>query len=96
VIWYENHWDGLLVVLPQNHWDGFFRFGLKTGGDGFSWFNLKIGGFGFPGLCLKTSGYSLMICASKSPWRFLDLSLKIKRATFCRFRQKTNGMMKTT
>jgi hypothetical protein len=35
-------------------------------------------GGGFPGLCLKTGSYSLVIWGSKSPRRFLGLSLKIK------------------
>jgi hypothetical protein len=36
------------------------------------------GGGGFPGLVLKTSSSGLVIWASKSPRRFLGLSLKIK------------------
>jgi hypothetical protein len=36
------------------------------------------GGGGFPGLGLKTGSSGLVICASKSPRRFLGLSLKTK------------------
>jgi hypothetical protein len=49
------------------------------------------GGGGFPGLGLKTGSSGLVICVSKSPRRFLSLSLKIKWASVCRLRQKTNG-----
>jgi hypothetical protein len=74
----------------------FSRFGLKTGGDGFSWFHLKTGGGGFPGLGLKIGSYSLVILASKSLRQFLDLCLKIKRATVCWLHNKIDGRMKTT
>jgi hypothetical protein len=47
------------------------------------------GGGGFPGLCLKIGSSSLVICASKSPRRFLDLDLKTKWASVCRLRHKT-------
>jgi hypothetical protein len=46
-------------------------------------------------LCFKTGSYSLVICASKSPRRFLGLCLKIKWATVYRLRHKTDGRMKT-
>jgi hypothetical protein len=36
------------------------------------------GGGGFPSLSLKTGGYGLIIWTSKSPRRFLGLSLKTK------------------
>jgi hypothetical protein len=49
------------------------------------------GGGGFPGLGLKTGSFGLVICASKSPWHFLGLSLKIKWALVCRLRHKTDG-----
>jgi hypothetical protein len=49
------------------------------------------GGGGFPGLCLKTGSYGLVIWASKSLRRFLGLGLKIKQATICRLRHKTDG-----
>jgi hypothetical protein len=49
------------------------------------------GGGGFLSLGLKTGSYGLMICASKSFRRFLDLSLKTKQATVCRLRHKTDG-----
>jgi hypothetical protein len=48
-------------------------------------------GGGFPGLCHKTGSSGLMICASKSPQRFLSLGLKTKWALVCRLRHKTNG-----
>jgi hypothetical protein len=35
-------------------------------------------GGGFPGLGLKTDSSGLVICASKSPLRFLGLGLKTK------------------
>jgi hypothetical protein len=49
----------------------------------------------FSGLDLKTDSYSLMIWVSKSPWRFLSLDLKTKRATIYRMRHKTDERMKT-
>jgi hypothetical protein len=49
------------------------------------------GGGGFPGLGLKTDIFGLVIWASKSPRRFLGLDLKIKQASVCRLRQKTDG-----
>jgi hypothetical protein len=49
------------------------------------------GGGGFPGLGLKTSSSGLVICASKSPRRFLGLSLKTKWALVCRLCHKTDG-----
>jgi hypothetical protein len=78
---------GLLVFWHQNHWDGFLQFRLKTGGDGFLWFGLKTsdngflvepqnqGGEGFSGLDIKTGSYGLVIWVSKSPRRFLGLSI---------------------
>jgi hypothetical protein len=51
---------------------------------------------GFPDLSLKVGSYSLMICASKSPCLFIGLCLKIKWATICRLRHKTDGGMKET
>jgi hypothetical protein len=49
------------------------------------------GGVGFPGLGLKTGSYGLVIWASKSPRQFLGLGLKIKQASVCRLRHKTDG-----
>jgi hypothetical protein len=46
---------------------------------------------GFPSLGLKTSSCGLVIWASKSPRRFLDLSLKTKQATVCRLCHKIDG-----
>jgi hypothetical protein len=49
------------------------------------------GGGEFPGLGLKTGSFGLVIYASKSPRRFLGLSLKTKRASVCRLRHKIDG-----
>jgi hypothetical protein len=51
----------------------------------------KQGGGGFPDFSLKTGSFGLVIWASKSPRRFLGLGLKIKWASVCRLRHKTNG-----
>jgi hypothetical protein len=48
-------------------------------------------GGGFPSLGLKTCSSSLVIWASKSLQQFLGLCLKIKQASICRLRYKTNG-----
>jgi hypothetical protein len=48
-------------------------------------------GGGFPGLDLKTGSFGLVIWPSKSPRRFLSLSLKIKWASVCRLHHKTDG-----
>jgi hypothetical protein len=45
----------------------------------------------FPDLGLKIGSCDLMICASKSPRRFLSLDLKTKWASVCRLRHKTDG-----
>jgi hypothetical protein len=47
------------------------------------------------GLGRKTGSFDLVICASKSPRRFLGLCLKTKQATVYRLRHKTDGGMKT-
>jgi hypothetical protein len=49
------------------------------------------GGGGFFDLGLKTGSSGLVIWASKSPRRFLGLGLKIKWASVCRLRHKTDG-----
>jgi hypothetical protein len=46
------------------------------------------GGGGFPSLGLKTGDYDLVIWASKSPRRFLGLSLRTKQASVCQLRHK--------
>jgi hypothetical protein len=46
---------------------------------------------GFSGLGLKTGSFSLVIWVSKSPRRFLGLCLKMKWASVCRLRHKTDG-----
>jgi hypothetical protein len=48
------------------------------------------GGGGFPGLDLKTGSSGLVIWASKSPQRFLDLGLKTNWASICQLRHKTD------
>jgi hypothetical protein len=45
---------------------------------------------GFSGLGLKTDSSGLMICASKSPRRFLTLGLKTKQTSVCRLCHKTD------
>jgi hypothetical protein len=47
----------------------------------------------FPGLGHKTGISILVTWASKSPRRFLGLGVKIKQATACRLRHKTDGRM---
>jgi hypothetical protein len=49
------------------------------------------GGGEFPGLGLKTGSSGLVIWISKSPRRFLGLSLKIKQASVFWLRHKTDG-----
>jgi hypothetical protein len=49
------------------------------------------GGGGFPSLDLKTDSSGLVIWASKSPRRFLDLCLKTKQTSVYRLRHKTDG-----
>jgi hypothetical protein len=49
------------------------------------------GGGGFRGLGLKTGSSGLVIWSSKSPRRFFGLGLKIKWASVCRLRHKTDG-----
>jgi hypothetical protein len=53
------------------------------------------GSRGFSSLVLKTGSSDLVICASKLPRWFLDLGLKIKCASICRLRHKTDGVMST-
>jgi hypothetical protein len=49
------------------------------------------GGGGFFGLCLNTGSSGLVIWISKSLRRFLNLGLKIKWASVCQLRHKTDG-----
>jgi hypothetical protein len=58
-----------------------------------SWLSLKTRVGEFPGLGLRTSSYGLVICASKSLRRFLDLCLKTRLAIVCQLRHKTDGRM---
>jgi hypothetical protein len=48
------------------------------------------GGGGFLDLCLKTGSFGLLIWASKSPRRFLSLSIKTKWTSVCWLRHKTD------
>jgi hypothetical protein len=48
------------------------------------------GGGGFRSLGLKTGSSGLVIWVSKSPRQFLGLGLKIKQASVCRLRHKTD------
>jgi hypothetical protein len=48
------------------------------------------GGGGFPGLGLPTGSSGLVICASKTPRKFLGLCLKTKRASVYRLHHKTD------
>jgi hypothetical protein len=50
-------------------------------------------GGGFSSLGLKTGNFDLLIWASKSLRRFLGFGLKIKWASVCRLRHKTDGRM---
>jgi hypothetical protein len=59
--------------------------------DGFSVEPQNQGGGWFSGLSLKTGSTGLLICASKSPRRFLGLDLKTKQASVYRLRHKTDG-----
>jgi hypothetical protein len=52
-------------------------------------------GGGSPGLSPKTGSFGLVIWASKSSRRFLDLGLKTKWASVCQLRHKTDGGMST-
>jgi hypothetical protein len=49
------------------------------------------GGGGFPVLGLKTGSSGLVIWASKSSRWFIGLSIKIKWASVCQLRHKTDG-----
>jgi hypothetical protein len=49
------------------------------------------GGGGFPGLGLKMGSSGLVIWVSKSPRRFLGLTLKTKQTSVCQLHHKTDG-----
>jgi hypothetical protein len=66
-------------VWPQNRWRRFSSVWHQN-----RW-------LGFLRLCLKTGNSGLMIWASKSSRRFLDLCLKIKQTSVCRLRHKIDG-----
>jgi hypothetical protein len=51
----------------------------------------NLDGGGFFGLGLKIGSFSLVICVSKSPRRFLGLCLKIMWASVYRLRHKNDG-----
>jgi hypothetical protein len=88
------------VVWPQNHSDGFSGLVSKpvatvSGGlaskpvVSFLVEPQNHGGGWFPDLGLKTGNFGLVIWASKSTQLFLDLGLKIKRASVCLLCHKT-------
>jgi hypothetical protein len=52
------------------------------------------GGGEFPGLVLKTGSCGLMIWASKSPRRFLNLGIKTKWVMVCQLPLKIDGRMR--
>jgi hypothetical protein len=52
--------------------------------------------FGFPCLGIKIGSCGLVIWPTKSPRRYLDLSLKTKWAMVYRLHHKTDGKMKMT
>jgi hypothetical protein len=64
---------------------------LKTKVDGFLQFHLKTGGNGFSSLSLNTGSSGLVICVSKSPWRFLGLCLKTKQTSVYWLLHKIDG-----
>jgi hypothetical protein len=63
---------------------------VKTRSAGFLVEPQNQGGGGFLGLGHKTDSYDLVIWASKSPRRFLDLCLNTKQTLVCRLRHKTD------
>jgi hypothetical protein len=69
-------------VWPQNWWQRFLLVLPQN-----RWLE-------FLSLGLKTDSYGMVICASKSPRRFLDLSLKTKQALVCQLHLKTDGRMR--
>jgi hypothetical protein len=95
--------DGFLRFSLKTGGDSFLLFDLKIGGDGFSGLTSKSvvtvfliepqnqGGGGFPGLCLKIDSYGLVIWASKSQRRFLDLCLKTRQVWFVSCVTKPTG-----
>jgi hypothetical protein len=66
------------LVWPQNRWWPFSLFWPQNRWLGFSSLDLKIGSYG------------LVFWASNSPRQFLGLSLRIKQASVCRLRHKTD------
>jgi hypothetical protein len=79
LVWPQNQWRQFSPVWSQNWWRRFLPVWPQNQGSG-----------GFPGLGLKTGSSGLMIWASKSPRQFLGLGLKIKQASVCRLRHKTD------
>jgi hypothetical protein len=64
---------------------------LKTKVGGFLQFRIKTSGDGFSSLGLNTGSSDLVICASKSLWRFLSLCLKTKQTSVYRLLHKIDG-----
>jgi hypothetical protein len=79
LVWLQNQWRRFSPVWPQNWWRRFLPVWPQNQGGG-----------GFPSLGHKTGSSGLVIWASKSPRWFLGLGLKIKWASVCRLRHKTD------
>jgi hypothetical protein len=87
----QNQGRRFVSCLASKSLGRFLRFDLKTGGDGFLVEHQNQDGGGFSGLDLKTDSYGLVIWASKSLRRFLDLGLKTKQTLVYWLRYKTDG-----
>jgi hypothetical protein len=80
LIWPQSWWRLFSPVCPQNWWRRFLSFWPQNQGGG-----------GFPGLSPQTGSSGLVISDLKSARLFLSLDLKIKWASVCRLRHKTDG-----
>jgi hypothetical protein len=93
---WEVRWHCVWSTLCIRRWEAcVFWLSLKTKVDGLSVVWPQNHWDGSPSLSLKPDCYDLMICASKSPCRFLGLDLKTKRITSCWLCHKTDGRIKT-
>jgi hypothetical protein len=79
---------GYSMVRPSGVWVTPYTICTRRWWVRVSWFGLKTKVDGFASLDLKTGNSGLKIWTSKSPRRFLGLSLKIKWTTICLLRQK--------
>jgi hypothetical protein len=91
LVWPQNQRQRFSPVWPQNWWRRFFPVWPQNRRVGFLVEPQNQGGGGFPSLGLKTGSSGLVIWGSKSPRRFLGLSIKIKQALVYRLRHKTDG-----